>query len=219
MTRFRLEYDYSPREDEEIPEAEAVPQKVEPPKTEETRKKGFWGFLFGKKKEEQPVTPPIVSPPVSRSSVVEAYAEENRQLEEMRCRRAEEDRRLEKFLQNPLQYPPVKEYREDDKRRPAGSRPRTDFSGSFVRYEDLDDKVRLLVKVMVNDIKCTEDPEIQETHFWILRELGENGNFWIKRSGVIPQISILAEADSEELCGKCMNRYLDALWEAGYMEK
>ena len=232
VTRFRLEYDYSPREDEEIPEEEAVPQKVEPPKTEETRKKGFWGFLFGKKKEEQPVAPqrasakpatppvsPLVSPPVSRSSVVEAYAEENRQLEEMRRRRAEEDQRLEKFLQNPLQYPPVKEYREDDKRRPAGSRPRTDFSGSFVRYEDLDDKVRLLVKVMVNDIKCTEDPEIQETHFWILRELGENGNFWIKRSGVIPQISILAEADSEELCSKYMNRYLDALWEAGYMEK
>ena len=233
VTRFRLEYDYSPREDEEIPEEgpkeEAVPQKAEDskkaevPKKEEPRRKGFFGFLFGRKKEEPPVSPPSVSPtpvapPVS-PSFEGAYAEENRQLQESRQRHASDDKRLEKFLQNPLQYPPVREYREADKRRPAGSRPRTDFSGSFVRYEDLDDKVRLMVKVMVNDIQCTEYPEISETLSWISRELGENGRFLVRRSGVIPQIAILVEADTEELCSKYMNRYLDALWEAGYMEK
>ena len=222
---------------EEIPAAE----KVKSSKKEGTRKKGFFSFLFGRKKTEQKQTGTEQEPVGAERKQAgaerkqtgaeqkqaaagqpdlpdtgDAFAEENLQLRESRRRHTADDQKLEKYLRDPFRYPPVKEYREPDKRRPAGSRPYVNLADAIVRYEDLDDKARIMVKVRVNDIECLSNPAVSETFDRICLELGENGRLLTRRSGVIPEIAILIEADTDRKCITYMNRFLDVLWEEGF---
>jgi phosphoglucosamine mutase len=90
------------------------------------------------------------------------------------------------------------------------------LADAIVRYEDLDDKARIMVKVRVNDIECLSNPAVSETFDRICLELGENGRLLTRRSGVIPEIAILIEADTDRKCITYMNRFLDVLWEEGF---
>ncbi|MCD8211589.1 MAG: phosphoglucosamine mutase [Oscillospiraceae bacterium] len=76
---------------------------------------------------------------------------------------------------------------------------------------------QVLVNVMVGDKQAAlEDPDVLAAVEMVTGKLGDSGRVLVRGSGTEPVVRVMAEAESEEICSRCVDHVVGVIREKGH---
>ena len=89
--------------------------------------------------------------------------------------------------------------------------------GGFPQFPAVSHFAAELKHIYTTDVPAfRDDQEINQKFYSVQEELGERGRILIRFPSAEPIIRVMIEADSEELCRRCMDEYLSLIKDKGY---
>jgi phosphoglucosamine mutase len=92
------------------------------------------------------------------------------------------------------------------------------------KFSELSEGLEIYPQVLKNvrvrsKPEAQNDPEVVKAVNAVAEQLGETGRILVRESGTEPVIRVMVEAQSEALCGACVDRVVDVIRSRGHVEQ